>query len=85
MSFLRMQRCTGLARDGRTVCSYFYMVRQFPRTLLFGLALIGGPGGGYVVPARVDYFYMLEALHKEYKGAVGIAMLNYCNVLFCNV
>ena len=35
-------------------------------------------GGGYVVPARVDYFYMLESLHKEYKGAVGIAMLNYC-------
>ncbi|KAI0280038.1 Alpha/Beta hydrolase protein [Russula aff. rugulosa BPL654] len=34
-------------------------------------------GGGYVMPARVDYFYMLEALHKEYKGAVGIAMLNY--------
>jgi hypothetical protein len=37
-------------------------------------------GGGYVMPARVDYFYMLEALHKEYKGAVGIAMLNYCNI-----
>jgi len=35
-------------------------------------------GGGYVVPARVDYFYMLESLHKEYKGGVGIAMLNYC-------
>jgi hypothetical protein len=36
-------------------------------------------GGGYVVPAaREDFFYMLESLHKEYKGAVGIAMLNYC-------
>ncbi|KAF8489444.1 alpha/beta-hydrolase [Russula emetica] len=34
-------------------------------------------GGGYVAPARIDYFYMLESLHKEYKGAVGIAMLNY--------
>ena len=32
------------------------------------------------MPARADYFYMLEALHKEYKGALGIAMLNYCNV-----
>jgi len=35
-------------------------------------------GGGFIVPARIDYFYMLEALHKEYKGAVGMAMLNYC-------
>jgi len=41
-------------------------------------------GGGYVVPARADYFYMLESLRKEYKGAVGIAMLNYCT-FSCNV
>jgi len=34
-------------------------------------------GGGYVLPARVEYFDMLESLQKEYKGAVGIAMLNY--------
>ncbi|KAF8489442.1 alpha/beta-hydrolase [Russula emetica] len=34
-------------------------------------------GGGYVAPAGIVYFYMLESLHKEYKGAVGIAMLNY--------
>lgn len=40
-------------------------------------------GGGFVIPARLDYFYMLESLHKEYKGAVGIAMLNYCTC--CNV
>jgi len=39
--------------------------------------LIGYLGGGFVIPARIDYFYMLESLHKEYKGAVGIAMLNY--------
>jgi hypothetical protein len=41
-------------------------------------------GGGYVAPARADYFYMLESLRKEYKGAVGIAMLNYCTPS-CNV
>ena len=41
-------------------------------------------GGGYVIPARVDYFYMLESLRKEYKGAIGIAMLNYCTSS-CNV
>jgi hypothetical protein len=52
--------------------------------MLIGEERLAGPftvGGGYVMPARVDYFYMLEALHKEYKGTVGIAMLNYCNVL----
>jgi hypothetical protein len=36
------------------------------------------------MPARADYLYMLESLHKEYKGAVGMAMLNYCT-FFCNV
>jgi hypothetical protein len=30
MSFLRVQRCTGLAQDGRTVYSYFYTVCHFP-------------------------------------------------------
>jgi hypothetical protein len=40
-------------------------------------------GGCYILPARVDYFYMLESLRKEYKGAVGMAMLNYC--ASCNV
>ena len=80
MSFLRVQRCTGLVQDGRTVYSYFYMVRHFPP--LSDLGKRTDPpdrlGGAYVIPARVDYFYMLESLHKEYKGAVGIAMLNYC-------
>jgi hypothetical protein len=41
-------------------------------------------GGAYVIPARVDYFDMLESLRKESKGAVGIAMLNYCGSS-CNV
>ena len=35
-------------------------------------------GGGYVIPARMEYLCMLESLQKEYKGAVGMAMLNYC-------
>ena len=30
MSFLRVQCCTGLAQDGRTVYSYFYTVCHFP-------------------------------------------------------
>ncbi|KAI0280035.1 hypothetical protein BGY98DRAFT_932890 [Russula aff. rugulosa BPL654] len=34
-------------------------------------------GGCYIIPARVDYFNMLESLRKEYKGAVGMALLNY--------
>ncbi|KAI0249959.1 Alpha/Beta hydrolase protein [Lactifluus subvellereus] len=34
-------------------------------------------GGGYVFPARNDYFDMLASLQKEYDGAVGIAMLHY--------
>jgi hypothetical protein len=35
-------------------------------------------GGGYILPARDDYFDMLASLQKEYDGAVGIAMLRYC-------
>ncbi|KAI0298898.1 Alpha/Beta hydrolase protein [Russula brevipes] len=34
-------------------------------------------GGGYVLPARKHHFDMLASLRKEYKGAVGIALLNY--------
>lgn len=30
------------------------------------------------MPTIADCFNMLGSLHKEYKGAVGIAMLNYC-------
>jgi len=48
---------------------------------LGGIMLIGEEGcsgGGYVVPAGIDCFNMLGSIHKEYKGAVGIAMLNYC-------
>ena len=29
-------------------------------------------------PGPVHYFHLLETYHKEYKGAVGIALLNYC-------
>ena len=36
------------------------------------------------MPSRMDYVEMLESLHKEYKGAVGVAMLNYC-MSSCNV
>ena len=32
------------------------------------------------MPAFDDCFNMLASLHKEYKGAVGIAMLNYCEI-----
>ncbi|KAH9959257.1 Alpha/Beta hydrolase protein [Russula dissimulans] len=34
-------------------------------------------GGGYVFPASMDHLNMLGSLQKEYKGSVGIAMLNY--------
>ncbi|KAH9959259.1 alpha/beta-hydrolase [Russula dissimulans] len=34
-------------------------------------------GGGYVFPAPMDHLNMLGSLQKEYKGSVGIAMLNY--------
>ncbi|KAI9457998.1 Alpha/Beta hydrolase protein [Lactarius psammicola] len=35
------------------------------------------PGGGYVLPAREEHFDMLLTLRREFKGAVGFALLNY--------
>ena len=45
---------------------------------LLGEFMLIGSGGGFVLPARADYFNLLESLRKEYNGAVGVAMLNYC-------
>jgi len=58
---------------------YFCMVR-ISSLLRLGSILVDrrSLGGAYVVPAHVHYFNLLELLHKEYKGAVGVAMLNYC-------
>jgi hypothetical protein len=51
---------------------------------LIGKATAGGvcKGGGYVLPAGADHFKMLASLQKEYKGAVGIAFLNFCALSF---
>ena len=52
---------------------------HFPTWMLIGRNDPRGRlGGAYIIPARFDYLYMLESIRKEYKGAVGIAMLNYC-------
>jgi|HubBroStandDraft_3_1064219.scaffolds.fasta_scaffold476961_1 hypothetical protein len=32
----------------------------------------------YVLSLRAENFEMLGSLQKEFKGAVGIALLNYC-------
>jgi len=37
-------------------------------------------GGGYVLPPREEHFDMLLALQREFKGAVGFALLNYALV-----
>ena len=42
---------------------------------------IHAPGGGYVAPARVDYFSFLQSLQKALSvefGEVGVAALEYC-------
>lgn len=42
---------------------------------------ICSPGGGFVIPARADYFPFLESLQKALSvevGEVGVAALEYC-------
>ena len=34
-------------------------------------------GGGYMLPPQKEHFDMLLALQREFKGAVGFALLNY--------
>jgi hypothetical protein len=51
---------------------------------LIGKASGGGvrQGGGYVLSPAENLFEMLASLQKEFKGAVGIALLNYCALCF---
>ncbi|KAI9447590.1 alpha/beta-hydrolase [Lactarius indigo] len=37
-------------------------------------------GGGYMLPAREEHFDMLLTLRRDFKGAVGFALLNYALV-----
>ena len=42
-------------------------------------------GGGYVLPARAEYFLFLQSLQKALYaevGEVGIAALEYCEFVF---
>jgi hypothetical protein len=39
-------------------------------------------GRGYVLLATEVHFSMLASLQKDYKGAVAIALLNYCAPFF---
>jgi hypothetical protein len=39
-------------------------------------------GGGYAIPAVGAVFEMLGSLRKEVDGAIGIALLNYCEFSF---
>jgi len=73
----------GSRREDRVILylhgTYYVPLTHLGEMMLIGEGrLVGCSGGGYVIPAAIECVSMLESLHKEYKGAVGIAMLNYC-------
>ena len=79
-SFPSEQSCIGLGHGGWTEWYSISPVRLlFTHQLLIMCLTIAVPmiGGGYMLPPQKEHFDMLLALQREFKGAVGFALLNY--------